>query len=95
MNQGRETTREERVQIAKDCIANGENYGEMALKYQVSYQQAQTWTLRFEAMGRQDWKIGGAAERKTNVRVQNWKRLKSKLNSSNTSCIWQKWRMLC
>ena len=27
------------------------NYGEIALKYQVSYQQVRTWTLRFEKMG--------------------------------------------
>ena len=26
-------------------------YGEIALKYQVSYQQVRTWTLRFEQMG--------------------------------------------
>lgn len=51
MRQGRETTQEERIQIVKDCIANGKNYGEMALKYQVSYQQVRSWTLRFEQMG--------------------------------------------
>ena len=36
MKQGRETTFEERVQIARECIATGKNYGEIALKYQVS-----------------------------------------------------------
>jgi transposase len=51
MKQGRETTQEERVQIAKDCIASGKNYGEAAIKYKVSYQQARTWTLRFEELG--------------------------------------------
>lgn len=51
MKQGRETTLEERIQIVKDCIASGKNYGEMALKYQVSYQQIRSWTLRFEQMG--------------------------------------------
>lgn len=51
MKQGRETTFEERVQIARECIATGKNYGEIALKYQVSYQQVRTWTLRFEQMG--------------------------------------------
>ncbi len=51
MKQGRETTREERIQIVRDCIASGKNYGEIALKYQVSYQQVRTWTLRFEKMG--------------------------------------------
>ena len=29
MKQGRETTQEERIQIAKECIASGKNYGEM------------------------------------------------------------------
>ena len=48
MKQGRSTTQEERVQIVKDCLASGKNYGEMALKYKVSYQQVRTWTLRFE-----------------------------------------------
>ena len=51
MKQGRITTQEERVQIVRDCIASGKNYGEMALKYTVSYQQVRTWTLRFEALG--------------------------------------------
>ena len=51
MKQGRDTTQEERIQIARDCLASGKNYGEMALKYRVSYQQARAWTLRFEEMG--------------------------------------------
>jgi transposase len=51
MKQGRITTQEERVQIVKECIASGKNYGEMALKYNVSYQQVRTWTLHFEEMG--------------------------------------------
>lgn len=51
MKQRRETTWKERIQIVRDCIAGGKNYGEMALKYQVSYQQVRTWTLRFEQMG--------------------------------------------
>jgi len=51
MKQGRTTTQEERVQIAKECIASGKNYGEIAQKYQVSYKQVRTWTLRFEELG--------------------------------------------
>ena len=51
MKQGRETTQEERIQIVRECIANGKNYGAMALKYQVSYQQVRSWTLRFEEKG--------------------------------------------
>ena len=51
MKQGRETTLEERIEIVRDCIASGKNYGEIALKYRVSYQQVRNWTLRFEEMG--------------------------------------------
>lgn len=51
MKKSRSTTQEERIRVVKDCIASGKNYGEMALKYNVSYQQARTWTLRFEKMG--------------------------------------------
>lgn len=51
MKQGRDTTLEERIQIAKESYAAGKNYGEIALKYNVSYQQVRTWTLRYEALG--------------------------------------------
>ena len=51
MRKARSTTQKERVQIVKDCLASGKNYGEIALKYNVSYQQVRTWTLRFEEMG--------------------------------------------
>lgn len=59
MKQGRETTQKERIQIVKECIASGKNYGEMALKYKVSYQQVRSWTLRFEELGEaglEDWR---------------------------------------
>ena len=51
MKQGRNTTQEERIAIARECIAEGKNYGKVAQKYQVSYQQARTWTLRYEELG--------------------------------------------
>ena len=51
MRKARSTTQEERVQIVKECLKSGKNYGEMALKYNVSYQQVRIWTLRFEEMG--------------------------------------------
>lgn len=51
MKQCRSTTQEERIQIAKDCLESGKNYGAAALKYNVSYQQARTWALRFEELG--------------------------------------------
>ena len=51
MSKTRSTTQEERIQIAKDSLASGKNYGEIAIKYNVSYQQVRTWTLRYEELG--------------------------------------------
>ena len=47
MTKGRETTQAERIAIAKACLANGKNYGEAAIQYNVSYQQARSWTLKY------------------------------------------------
>lgn len=51
MKQGRETTQEERIIIAKDCLENGSNYGETAIRYNVSYQQVYTWVKKFSELG--------------------------------------------
>ena len=51
MKEARLTNVEERVQIAKDCIANGDNYGETALKHNVSYQQVYQWVKKYKELG--------------------------------------------
>ena len=51
MRKARQTTPEERIAIVQDCLANDKNYGEMALKYNCSYQQVRNWVLRYEKMG--------------------------------------------
>lgn len=51
MRKTRSTTQEERIQIVQECLASGKNYGEMALKHDVSYQQVRIWTLRYEELG--------------------------------------------
>lgn len=51
MKKARKTTYEERILIAKDCIESGNNYGAMALKYNVSYQQVRTWAKRYSELG--------------------------------------------
>ena len=51
MRKARSTTQEERVQIVKECLKSGKNYGEMALKYNVSCQQVRSWTQKFEKLG--------------------------------------------
>ena len=51
MTKARKTTIEERITIAKECIESGYNYGELAIKYQVSYQQVYNWVKKFTAEG--------------------------------------------
>lgn len=47
----RKTTQKERIEIARACIESGENYGEIAIRYQVSYQQVYTWTKKYKELG--------------------------------------------
>ena len=47
MTKGRDTTQAERIAVAKACVANGKNYGEVAIQHNVSYQQARSWTLKY------------------------------------------------
>jgi transposase-like protein len=51
MKTSRNTTKEERIQIVKECIANGCNYGESAIKHNVSYQQVYGWVKRYKKLG--------------------------------------------
>ena len=51
MKSTHKATKEERIQIAKECLVSGNNYGEIAKKYGVSYQQARTWTLKYKQLG--------------------------------------------
>ncbi|WP_419096463.1 IS3 family transposase [Ureibacillus endophyticus] len=51
MTKKRKTTVEERIEIAKACLANGKNYQEIAAQYEVSYQQVYQWVRKFEQNG--------------------------------------------
>ena len=51
MTKGRKTTFKERVEIVQYCIAHNNNYAETAEKYQVSYQQARSYTIKYESGG--------------------------------------------
>ena len=51
MTKGRKTTFEERVDIVQYCIAHDNNYSETSEKYQVSYQQARSYTIKYESGG--------------------------------------------
>jgi transposase-like protein len=52
MGLGRQTTPDERIRIAEECISNGKNYGVIASKYEVSYQQVYTWVKKYSEMGK-------------------------------------------
>jgi transposase-like protein len=51
MTRGRKTTFDERVEIVQYCIANKHNYAETSKKFQVSYQQARNYTVKYESGG--------------------------------------------
>ena len=51
MTKGRKTTLEERIEITKTCLANGKNFQETAMQYEVSYQQVYQWVRKFEQDG--------------------------------------------
>lgn len=81
MSKVRNTTQEERVQIAKESLASGRNYGEIAKNTMLvtnrsEYGHYVTWNS-----GNQDWKIVVARVRKTRSHVQSWKKPKLKLKS--------------
>lgn len=51
MTKGRKTSFDERVEIVQYCIAHNYNYAQAAEKYQVSYQQARSYTVKYESGG--------------------------------------------
>lgn len=51
MTKGRKTTVKEHNEIAKTCLANSNNYQEIAAQYMVSYQQVYQWVKKFETDG--------------------------------------------
>lgn len=59
MTKGRKTTFDERVEIVQYCIAHEHNYAETAKKYQISYQQARNYVIKYKANG-----IGGLQDKR-------------------------------
>lgn len=51
VTKGRKTTFDERIEIVQYCIAHEHNYSKTAEKYQVSYQQARNYTVKYESQG--------------------------------------------
>ena len=48
MTKGRKTSFDERVEIAGYCITHEHNYAKTAEEYSISYQQARSYTLKYE-----------------------------------------------
>lgn len=51
MKKAKKTSSQERLEIVKDCLVRGRNYGETARKYGCSYQQVRNWVQKYETMG--------------------------------------------
>lgn len=51
MTKGRKTTFDERVEIVQYCIEHDHNYAQTAERYQISYQQARNYTVKYETDG--------------------------------------------
>lgn len=47
----RKTTYEERVEIVQYCLSHDNNYGEAALKYDVTYQNVYQWVAKYKELG--------------------------------------------
>ena len=59
MTKGRKTSFDERVEIAGYCITHEHNYAKTAEEYNISYQQARSYTLKYEQCG-----VGGLQDRR-------------------------------
>lgn len=51
MTKGRTTTFDERIEIVQYCITHDHNYIKTAQKFQISYQQARNYTVKYETSG--------------------------------------------
>ncbi len=94
MKQGRETTLEERIQIAEIALPVGKTMEKWLWNSGELINGAGPGHLGLSRWVQPGWKIGVAAEKKTRLPARNWKKPKSKSSNSSTSCIWQKWKML-
>ena len=78
MTKGRKTTFEERIEIVQYCIAHDHNYAETSEKYQVSYQQARNYTVKYEADGI-DALVDNRGKRKNPDQLSELERLRAEV----------------
>lgn len=93
LKEGRSTTFEERIEIAAYCIEHNHNYSETAEKYSVSYQQARSYTVKYEANGidalqdrrgkrKPDDALTEIERLKAELKLEKAKRLKAEMEAS-------------
>lgn len=51
VTKGRKTTFDERIEIVQYCIAHNHNYAATSEKFEISYQQARNYTIKYEDKG--------------------------------------------
>lgn len=86
MTNAHKTTQQERIQIAKECLEAGYNYGEIALKYDVSYQQVYTWVKKFTELseaGLEDRRGKRTADQEPRTEIEELKIQLAKLKHEN------------
>lgn len=92
MTKGRKTTAEERIDIAKACLANDKNYQETAIRYEVSYQQVYQWVRKLEdggkdaledRRGRTKTKEARTPEDELRLKIQQMERENERLRAEN------------
>ncbi len=94
MKQGRDTTGRT-CSDRQGLSGQWKNYGEMALKYWVSYQQVRTWTLRFEEMGEAGLEDRRGKRKKDQVPRTELEKAQIEIEQPSISCIWRKWSVTC
>lgn len=75
---GRKTTYEEKIEIVKDCLANGLSYKETAEKYNVSYNNIYSWIQKYKEYG-PDGLIDGRGKRKPDSIQTDEEKLKTEI----------------
>jgi transposase len=62
---GKKKAQKEKIEIVKDCLANGLSYKETVKKYQVSYNNVYSWVQKYQKHG-PDGLVDGRGRRKPN-----------------------------
>ena len=83
MTKGRKTTFEERVEIVQYCIKHSHNYSETAKKFHISYQQARSYTIRYEENG-VDGLQDKRGKRKSPEEMTEVEKLRAEVSAANT-----------